>query len=329
MALSDDLNTLVQAAYLPEIQRSWVDEDLILQKMWKAGSKLDGGSELRQVCEYQFTKGHWYKGTQPHDISGEKHWTHGKFEWRMLEIPMVLPREEIIKINGKHAFKNILTLLKDAAKARFMQMMVQAAYGGGIDSSPEPNGFNNLFDDAAGTLTNDINGAATTVCGTLDRATDAPWWAGNVKNGAAANLSQALLTQTFAKAVRSGQQPDLVGMGVNSFYFWLNSLQSQQQFLNAKVAEAGFWTAVLHGRMVVADRNILEYGDANDHLNRVYFWNTKKLDIVSHQMENMRFDPFQKPLDRNALVGHIYHATAFTTSDPRLHAVLRDFRVGL
>jgi hypothetical protein len=91
-------------------------------------------------------------------------------------------------------------------------------------------------------------------------------------------------------------------------------LQPQQRFTDSETAKGGFSSLMFNGKPVIAD----SYCPASN----MFFLNENYLHLFVHKDEDMRFEPFQKPINQNVKVAKIFWAGAMASSNNRLHGRL-------
>jgi hypothetical protein len=206
--------------------------------------------------------------------------------------------------------------------------MFNIATGTGTDSTAALNGFENMLEDASGTL--DTNGggglgSSLTYGGILK--SDYTWWAGYVQNGGGATygVNYDNLTKVLYNVADGNIQPDLLVMHNNSFATYMKDQQDQQRYLKQNELDAGFLTAMCNGKVAVADLHVSDAGTTTEASNRIYWLNTDFIDFVTHSDENNRLEPFAKPVDQAVGVAHIMWAGELTSSDPGRSAIVCNF----
>ena len=98
---------------------------------------------------------------------------------------------------------------------------------------------------------------------------------------------------------------------LNSYYALL---QPQQRFTDSDTAKGGFTSVMFNGKPVIAD----SYCPSG----KMFFLNENYLHLFVHKDEDMRFEPFQKPINQNVKVAKIFWAGALGSSNNRLHGAL-------
>ncbi len=320
MALIDQVNAVTNAVYLPKLPQLFAGRNILQSRAHKAGSKVQGGERIKQHLMYQNTKGGFYREYDTFNIDAEEQLTAAFWEWSFLEIPITISRAEQLRNAGPAAVKSLMDAKVKGAVIRGSQLLAQALFGTGIDSSAAPNSIDNMLDNAAGTL------SGTGVYGTIDRNGGNLWWEGNQLDFAGVAIDYGMLSDGRALVADGDISPTIWMISNQGFNGYLKSQQAQQRYYKSSDMDSGFLTAEFDGKTIAADTYV-PYSAGTSTVNRVYGINEEFFDMVTHQDENMRFEPFAKPVDQGAIVAHIMWAGGNTTSDPSRHVVIHDWIV--
>jgi len=322
MALVDQINAVTNAVYLSKLPQLFAGRNILESRQHKRGSKPQGGERIKQHIMYQNTKGDFYREYDKFDTSAEEQLTAAFWDWSFLNIPITLSRADQLRNAGAPAVKSLMDAKMKGAVIRGSQLKAQAFFGTGIDSSKAPNSIDNMLDDAAGTL------SGTSIYGTIDRAVGQPgnaFWQGVQLDGSGtAVLDYDLLSSAQALVHDGDISPTIWMMHNQAFHIYMKSQQSFQRYLKQSEMDSGFLTAEFNGRPIIAD-TFVPFDDAVPATNRIYGINEEFLDMVTHSAENMRFEPFAKPVDQAAIVAHIMWAGGNTSSDPSRHVVIHNW----
>jgi hypothetical protein len=108
--------------------------------------------------------------------------------------------------------------------------------------------------------------------------------------------------------------PTVVSTTRSLFNSYYGLLQPQQRFQDSNTAAGGFQSLLFNGIPVVPDSH-----STSSFWN---FLNEEYLHLWAHREEDMRFEPFAKPLNQNVKTAKIYWMGAFGTSNRRLQGAL-------
>ena len=156
-----------------------------------------------------------------------------------------------------------------------------------------------------------IVGTANTVGG-IDQSAYS-FWRGQV-DSSTTTLSIAAMQALWNNCSIDADQPTVIVTTRTLFNSFYNLLQPQQRFVDSEMAKAGFTSLMFNGAPVLSDSHCSS-GD-------MYMINENYLHLFVHQDEDMRFEPFQKPINQNVKVAKVYWTGALGSSNNRLHGKL-------
>lgn len=328
MALTyNQIDAITDEGYMPMIRQLWADQDLVAKRLHKNGTKLQGGDKIKQPVFYNFSKGGWYDEYGQFDISSEERISAAYWDWKLLEVPMVMSRLDQLRNREPMAVHSLMEQISKGAAIRIGQLIAQAIFSSNDDDAQAINGLDHLCDDASLTL------GTTATYGGIDRSSAGAgytWWAGNTYDfDSSSNPCNFQYTASagnksvnrMLSVVHDGNiRPNLICVGVGAFYDYTQDVGEQmQRLMNSEAAAAGFLSATVNGVEIVGDRYNSE--SATDDNNRAYGLNTEYIDLVSHVDENIRREPWAKPIDQNVIVSHLFWAGGLTSSDPSRNVV--------
>jgi hypothetical protein len=312
---------------MPKFEQAAFDQNLVQKRLHAKGTKPSSGESIQQPIKYQNTKGGFYAPYDTFDVSAEQQITAANYNWKYLEVPITISRDELLKNKGPEGVKKLLDAKMelahmkcsdDLATAMFAIVNAAATTTTGTDSSNEIH----CLDSICGDGTNPSTTASGTVGGIAQGTYT--WWKGNPHTAGGdghgpvyQRLSEALMGVADGNII-----PDLIPMHNNAYHSYTTDQQGQQRYMKQSEMDAGFITAMLNGSTVVADLHVSDAGTTTEADNRIYLLNTKFLDFVTHADENMRLEPFAKPVDQAVGVAHIMWAGELTSSANHRHGVI-------
>jgi hypothetical protein len=143
--------------------------------------------------------------------------------------------------------------------------------------------------------------------------TDYSWWRAQV-DSSTTTLSLAAMQSLFNLCSVDNEHPTVVMTTRSLYNSYYALLQPQQRFTDSETAKGGFANLMFNGVPVIADSKC--------PASHMFMLNEKYLHLYVHKDENMRFEPFQKPVNQNVKVAKVYWAGAFGSSNNRLHGKL-------
>jgi hypothetical protein len=177
--------------------------------------------------------------------------TTAQFDWKQLNCNVTISGLEEVQNSGKQAMHNLIK-----ARIQVAEKSMQNAVGAALFYSNTENDGK-----AIGGLQHLVADLPTSgVVGGINRTTDT-WWAnqyydfGGESVTASSTTIQHAMNLTYLNCVRGSDHPDLIVAGSTYFTYYEESLQPQQRFTNASLADAGFVNYKYKGADVVYDEN--------------------------------------------------------------------------
>lgn len=243
----------------------------------------------------------WYSGYDTLPIAAQEVITAASFDIKQAAAPVVISGLEMLQNSGSEA---VLDLLESKLQ------VAESTMKNGVSLS--------LYSDGTGYGGKEINGLdiavpqspTTGTYGGIDRATW-PFWQSKVYDPSSTPTSttiQGYMNLLWAQLVRGADKPDLIMAGSTIWATYMSSLQAQQRFTDAKLAEAGFENVKFMSAPVVLDN----YGaTATD----MYFLNTEYLFLRPHKDRNFTSAKGARlPINQDAQIEMIFWAGNMTCS---------------
>jgi hypothetical protein len=296
MALIDQLTAITQELILPKLVDNVKTSNVILERLFKKGTKHGAALHIQQPLEYAFGTGGWYSGYDKLDTTPSEEITAAAYDWRQGYGVMQISRTDELKNAGKRGVVKLLNAKRKNAEKGLRDRMGTALFG--VGGSKDIDGFRTLVSDSA-----TVGGIAVA---------DASWWVSKTVSDTVLTLPS--LNDLFVECTEESEHPTIgVTTKANFKRIW-NQIQPAQRLVDSKMANAGFSnvsTIEFNGAPIVVDSHC----PAN-----YFFWlNENYLDLVTHEDENFRFDPWRKPTDQEAALAKVFWAGNITTSNRRMH----------
>ena len=318
----DDITAITRKYYMPKFEQAAFDQNLVQKRLHAKGTKPSSGESIQQPIKYQATKGGFYSPYDTFDTSAEQQITAANYNWKYLEVPITISRDELLKNKGPEGVKKILDAKMEMAQLKASDDLAVAMFAittTGTDSSESIH----CLDTFCGDGTNPSTSASGTVGG-IPQGTYT-WWKGNPASGSADGVNHLALNKVFFAVADGNIIPNLIVLHNNSFATYEAQQQPYQRYFKTNEMDAGFLTATFNGQTMVADLHVSDDGTTTEASNRIYFLNTNFLDFVTHADENMRLEPFAKPVDQAVIIAHIMWAGELTSSANHRHGVRYNF----
>ncbi len=301
MALTyDQISAITEKYYVPKLEDNIFDSNPYLRRIKERSMpKIDGGSSVMVPLEYAVNgAGGWYSGADTLDTSDTDVITSAEYQWKQIYENIAIKRSDELKNSGDAAKLNFVKSKMRNAEKSMLDRIGTGVYSAGSDSKSII-GLR-LMADTASTV------------GGISQSTYS-WWQGN-EDSSTSVLSMSALQTQYNAAVVDNMAPTVALTNRTIFDIYYSLLQPQQRFTDSDTAKGGFESLMFNGIPVLADSHC--------PANHFFFVNEDVVKLYVHRDEDMRFEPFQKPLDQNVQVAKIYGMMAFTSANNRLLAML-------
>jgi hypothetical protein len=268
-------------------------------KLWRKGTKLDGGAYISQNLIYAEGPGGAFEGLEPLDVSEAEIITTAIFNWKHYYVSMTIRRMDELKNRGRAAFSNLLMAKTRTAEKTLRNLLGQGIYSDGSTNPKVITGLRAM-----------VTGSGVTYGG-ITKTTNT-WWRSQVDSTTTALTISAMRT-LMGNCTEDAESPDLICTTQAQYNSYYDQLTPQQRFADRDMARGGFTNVLFEGRPVVVDSHC--------PTGYMYFLNTDYVDFVSHEEENMRFEPFRKPYNQAGRTAYIFWAGNLTGSNCRYQGV--------
>lgn len=297
----DAISSITKKFYIPKLADEVNTSNALLMQMQKSGGfdTIDGGTDIRQPLRYaRFAARGWYLGTQTLDTSYNEKKFSLIFPWAQYNVSITISGLDKIKNQGA---AKVLDHVKTEVQAA--QEDVKDAFGTGLYSDGSTNALSIIGTRGFLSTTATYGGVSQTSNSWLQAKIDT--------TTTALSLGQM---QVRYEACKEGADAPTFITTTKSIYstFWA-LLQPQQRFTDLDVAKTGFQNLVFNGAPVVVD----SYAPTSS-MNML---NLKHLKLFSSKERNFpgEFEDFQKPVNQDAMVAHIFWAGQLVADEVRKH----------
>lgn len=211
--------------------------------------------------------------TEALNVAGMEVLTSAEFPWKQYACGVSMSGLEMLQNDGPEQVINMMATRIQHAEKTIANQMHNASYGDGTASGGKVfGGLALLVNDTAGATVGGINSTTYT------------WW-DNKRSilGSApttSNIYASMLAMQLA-VTRDGDKPDLI-ISDNTYYAtYSTSLQSQQRFMDRRLAAAGFENLMFQTTPVVFDGGMGGYAPVG-----MYFLNMETLEMTMHRKRN-------------------------------------------
>lgn len=296
----DQVSGITEKVFMPKLADNIFDSNPLLKRLkQKSYEKLSGGTSIMVPLNYATTTASgWYTGADTLSTSDNENITSAEYAWKQIYANISITRLDELKNSGDAQKVSLVKSKMQIAEKTIMDTMGTALYN-------------------AGTTTNALVGlraivdTSSTVGGIAQGSYS--WWQGQLDSSSTTLSISAL--QTIFNLCSIDSDGPTVAMATRANYNRLYALlQPQQRFMDADTAKAGFSSLMFNGIPFIAD--------SHAPANHVFFLNENYLHLFAHKDEDMRLEPFAKPLNQNVRSAKIYWMGALGSSNNRLHGRL-------
>ena len=262
---------------------------LLLQRHKKKSyMKVDGGTSVMVPLNYATpTSSGWYAGYDTLSTNDNDQITAAEYAWKQLYTNITISRLDELKNSGDAA---ILGLVKN--KVKIAEKNMEDALGTGI--------FSNATDPKSIVGLRQIVAIANTVGGISQSQNS--WWQGQV-DSSTTTLSLAAMQTVFNNATINSAAPSVIVTTRSIYNSYYALLQPQQRFSDTDTANGGFSSLLFNGAPVIPDSHC--------PTSQMFMLNEDYVHLWVHKDEDMRLEPFQKPINQNVKVAKIYWMGAY------------------
>lgn len=279
----DNVNTLTESRYLPGMIDNIFKSNALLMRLYDKGTKLDGGTFIKQVLIYGEGPGGFYDGRSGMNVSEAEQFSPAIFRYKYGYAAARIARSDELQNSGEAQFKSLLQ-----AKYKVMQKTMKNILGMGVHSdASDPLSIVGLQLAVAG---------SGTVYGQIS-GTTWDFWRSPIKDMAATPTTDALIQEWLGNATEDNDSPDLLCGRQSQYNIFYNVVEPQKRITDPDMGRLGFKSILVHGLPFVVDSHAAE--------NTTFGLNTNYLNLVTHQDENMRFlgwDHWFSPVSREAFI---------------------------
>jgi hypothetical protein len=301
MALSyDQISAITEKAFVKKLADNIFDSNPLTARLKKKSLELmDGGTSIIQPLNYALTTAAgWYSGAETLSTTDNEVITAAEYSWKQFYANISVSRIDELKNSGDKAILNFVKEKVKIAEKTMVDSLGTGVYSDGTDSKSIV-GLRDIV-------------AADQTVGGISQSTYS-WWAAQVDPSTTTLTMSAL--QSLFNLCSIGSDMPTVGATTRAIYnLYYALLQPQQRFMDSETAKGGFQNVMFNGIPIIADSKC-----PSSHL---FLLNENYLHLYVHKDENMRFEPFQKPINQNVKVAKIYWAGAFGSSNNRLQGKL-------
>lgn len=297
----DQISGITQRKFIPKLYDNIFNSNPLLQRHRKRSYELvDGGISIMVPLNYATpTATGWYFGADTLNVNDNDQITAAEYTWKALYTNITILRTDELKNAGD---EQMISLVK--GKVKIAEKNMEDQLGTGIFSS----GTNAKSIVGLGSIMSTSN-----TIGGISQSTYSWWQPGSVDSTTTTMSLSAL--QTVWNLCTIGSWSPTVAVTTRSlFNSYYALLQPQQRFQDTESANGGFQSLLFNGLPVLPDSHAPS--------SNFFFLNEDYMHLFAHKEEDMRFEPFAKPVNQNVKIAKIYWMGAYGTSNMRLQGAL-------
>lgn len=298
MALTwDQISGITEKKFLPLMYDNIFDSNPLLKRLKeKSYEKVDGGTSIMIPLNYaQSTASGWFTGADSLSTADNESITAAEYFWKQLYAAVTITRIDELKNSGDAAKISLVKSKMQIAQKTMADLLGTAVYNAGTTLNA-PIGLRAIV-------------AIASTIGGIDQSTNS-WWQSTVDSTTATFSIPALQTVFNAISVDSDIPSVIMATRANYNRFYA-TLQPQQRFMDSDTAKAGFSSLMFNGSPFIADSHC--------PANHIFLLNEKNLKLFVHKDEDMRLEPFAKPIGQSIKVAKVFWAGGLASSNNRLH----------
>ena len=238
-----------------------------------------------------------YSGTDTIDITAQTGISAAEYDWKQYAATVTISGVEEAKNNGEAQIIDLLEGKIFQTQETIIENMNTMLFGNGTgNSSKDWLGLSALV-------------GSTGSPGGID-ATDADnsWWRSAVTNQGSAAITLASMA-TLYNNCSVGNDPPTIGItGQNQYEAYEALLVDQIRYTDTDMADGGFQNLLFKGCPLTFDGTLASEG-------KLYFLNTKYLQLVAHSDVWFKPTPFVRPTNQDAVYSQLLCYGELTTSN--------------
>lgn len=298
MALTwDQISGITEKKFIKKLNDNIFDSNPLLKRLkQKSYEKIDGGTSIMVPLNYATTTASgWFTGSDNLSTADNENISAAEYAWKQIYANITITRLDELKNSGDAQKVSLVKSKVQIAEKTIMDTMGTAVYN-------------------AGTTTNALIGlraivATAETIGGISQSTNS-WWQGQVDSTTTTFSIASLQTQYNACTI-DNDAPTVIMSTRANYNRYYGALQPQQRFMDSETAKGGFSSLMFNGTPFIADSHC--------PTSHIFLLNENYLHLFAHKDEDMRFEPFQKPINQNIKIAKVYWMGAFGSSNNRLH----------
>ena len=299
MALSyNQINAITEKKFIPKLYDNVFLGNPILNRAKSKGwySKIDGGDKVIIPLEYaELAASGWYTGAETLDNTDNETITGAEYDWKQVYVSIAISRRDELRNSGDSQKIDFVKSKIKTAEKTIKKKLSAGIYSAGTDAKE-------IVGLRVHVKTDQSPGGIS--------QTDNSWWQAQV-DSTTTTLTLPAMQTLFNDCSEDDEKPSVLVSNKTLFNSYWGLLQPHQRFVDKNTADAGFTSLMFNGTPYVCD--------SNAPANHLYMLNENHLHFKVHKEEDLKFEPFAKPINQNVKVAHIFWFGIFGSSNNRFH----------
>jgi hypothetical protein len=297
----DQLSAITKKYYVPKLVDSVFDSDPLLKRYKDKGryKKINGGTSVMMPLNYALTTAAgWYSGADTLSTTDNDQISAAEYQWKQCYANISITRSDELQNSGDAQVIDLVKSKVQIAEKTLADYLQTGLYATSTNAKSIVG--TGLFVSVANTV------------GGISQSSYS-WWQAQV-DSTTTTLSLAAMQAVWNNCTINNQQPTVLMATRANYNRYYALLQPQQRFTDGDTAKGGFQNLLFNGAPMIVGPKV--------PTGNVQFLNEENLTLFVHKDEDMRFEPFQKPINQNVKVAKIYWMGAHGTDNCRMLGAL-------
>lgn len=307
---TNTVNSISERFIMPEVVDVVYGRNPLFFRLNKAMKKIiRGGTHIEVPFMYDnFVAGGSYSGFQQLDIAPSDTIKNGAWAWKQYYVPVVLDGLTLIKVDTARAIADLVRLQFAQAEMEMARLLGIGLMTDCVTNTNEIDGLKGAVDDG---------GVATSYAG-LTRASNT--WLNSVDDSTSATLTLPVLQSNFMSVSSGGRHPTIILSRKEQYNRYWNLNIINQEFPTQPgghdevLGSAGFTNQLFNNVPWVIDDNVFD--GPNSSNSAILMLNEDYIDLAVSPRGDFHMEPFQTPVDQDAMVAKLFWAGNLIVSNP-------------
>lgn len=316
---TETVTTIARRYIMPTIVDAVYGSNVLFYRLVKSKKKvIQGGLHIEQPVHYARPNvGGAYSGYEQLSTASFDVLRAAAWDWKQYHFPVAVDGLTMLKVDSPEAIANFLKVQFDIAKQEFAHMLGADLYAS-TGTGPDARKLDGLV------IAVDNSG----VYGDIDHTN--PYWSADVTSTQAlSGLTVSALQTKFGDLTTGREHPTIILSRQEPYnWYWGRVYGSSGANYDIQIpatgsdellGQAGFTNLLFNNVPWVVDSQV--DGSSN---GKIYMLNENWWNLVVNPRADMGIQPFQTPVNQDAMVSQILWAGNLICTNPRLQGVFED-----